>query len=387
MENKYKILIIDDEEVVLDSCREILAGENYQITTAMDGNVGVNLIKEILPDLVFVDLKMPGISGFEVLEKISAFDPTMVVIVITGYATVSSAVETMKKGAYDFLPKPFTPDELRLIAKRGLEKRKLVLETIALKREKEMLREHFAAIVSHELKAPLGAIQQNLFALTEELSNKLTDDQKNLFERMKSRIDDLLKLIHTWLRAISADIGKIKENFQPISVDISISKAIESVQPHARRKDIEILTSIKKSPIFINGDEVTLVEALVNIINNAVKFSRIGDKIFVKVEEKKDNVLISVEDRGLGISKEDLPFIFGDFYTGKSEQTVEKGSGLGLAITRRIVEAHNGSISVESELGKGSTFIINLPILKNNKHNLLIVDTERKSNSQKGVTR
>jgi len=384
VENKYKILIIDDEEVVLDSCSEILSGGNYHIATAMDGTAGLKLMQEFLPDLVFVDLKMPGMSGFEVMEKIRAIDPTIVTIVITGYATVSSAVEAMKKGAYDFLPKPFTPDELRLIAQRGLEKRKLVLETIALRREKEMLREHFAAIVSHELKAPLSAIQQNLFALSAALSSKLTEGQKSLLERMKSRIDDLLKLIHTWLRVISSDIGKIQENFKPISVTSTISKAIESVQPHATRKDIEILTSVEEPLGLVHGDEGTLVEALVNIIGNAVKYSRVGSQVLVKVEEKEDNVLISVTDTGVGISKEDLPFIFGDFYVGKSSHMVERGSGLGLAITRRIVEAHNGSISVESELGKGSTFVIRLPALKNDLHNQPTLDTEAYANSQKG---
>jgi signal transduction histidine kinase len=376
VENKYKILIIDDEEVVLDSCSEILAGGNYHMATAADGTVGLKLVQEFLPDLVFVDLKMPGISGFEVLEKICAFDPTIVTIVITGYATVNSAVEAMKKGAYDFLPKPFTPDELRLIARRGLEKRTLVLETIALRREKEMLREHFAAIVSHELKAPLSAIQQNLFALVAALSSKLTEGQKSLFERMKSRIDDLLKLIHTWLRVMSADIGKIQENFKSTLVTSAISKAIESVQPHATRKDIEIITSVEEPSGLVHGDEGTLAEALVNIIGNAVKYSREGSQILVRVEEKEDNVLISVTDTGVGISKEDLPFVFGDFYVGKSSHMVERGSGLGLAITRRIVEAHNGSISVESELGKGSTFVIRLPALKSDSHNQPTLDSE-----------
>ena len=133
MEDKYKILIIDDEEVVLDSCTDILAGSNYNIATATDGILGLALLKEFQPDLVFVDLKMPGLSGLEVLEKIYALDPTIVTIVITGFATVGSAVEAMKQGAYDFLPKPFTPDEFRMITRRGLEKRRLVLETIALR--------------------------------------------------------------------------------------------------------------------------------------------------------------------------------------------------------------------------------------------------------------
>jgi DNA-binding NtrC family response regulator len=141
MKNKSKILIIDDEEVVLDSCTQILAGGDYEILTTQDGTSGLKLVEEFKPDLIYVDLKMPGLSGFDVLEQLSDLDPTVVAIVITGYATISSAIDAMKKGAYDFLPKPFTPDEFRIITQRGLEKRRLILETIALRREKEMLRE------------------------------------------------------------------------------------------------------------------------------------------------------------------------------------------------------------------------------------------------------
>jgi len=217
-----KILIIDDDEIVLDSCTHILAGSRYQIITARNGVSGLELLEQENPDLVFVDLKMPGISGMEVLEKIQEYDTTIVPIVITGFATVSSAVEAMKRGAYDFLPKPFTPDEMRLIARRALDKRTLVLETIALRREKEILREQFSAIVSHELKSPLGAVQQSMYGLASDLSDSLSDEQKSKIQRLQSRIADLIKLINTLLRAISVDISTIRDNFEPTSIDESI---------------------------------------------------------------------------------------------------------------------------------------------------------------------
>lgn len=363
MEIRPKILIIDDEEVVLDSCTQILEGGDYQTATAADGTLGLKLVQEFQPDLVFVDLKMPGISGVEVLEKIHESDPSAVTIVITGYATVSSAVEAMKKGAYDFLPKPFTPDEFRLITHRGLEKRRLVLETLSLRREKDMLREHFATIVSHELKAPVGAVQQNLFAMAQELSSQLTEDQKGRLDRMKSSIDALLKLIHTWLRVYSTDIEKIAENFEPTSVSSTLSKAVESVQPQAMRKDVEILVSVEGALRPMLGDEGTLAEALVNIISNAIKYSRMGSQVLIRAEEQDNDVLITISDNGVGISREDLPYIFEGFYGSKPGSAGERGSGLGLAITRQIIEAHRGSISVESDLGKGSTFVVRLPVL------------------------
>ena len=143
MDKLSKILIIDDEEVILDSCSQILEGSGHSVTTTSNGDQGLKLLEEIKPDLVLLDLKMPGISGMEVLEKIISFDPTIVTVIITGYATVDSAVEAMKKGAYDFLPKPFTPDEFRMVIRRGLERRKLILEAISLRKEKEILRENF----------------------------------------------------------------------------------------------------------------------------------------------------------------------------------------------------------------------------------------------------
>lgn len=356
-----KILIIDDEEVVLDSCKLVLEPAGFKIATAGNGTVGLGMVREFDPDLIFVDLKMPGISGFDVLERLRAMDPNRVAIVITGYATVSSAVDAMKRGAYDFLPKPFTPDELRLITNRGLEKHRLVQEAVALRREKEMLRENFAAIVSHELKSPLSALQQFLFALAADLDDKMSEEQKARLERMKVRLDDLLKLIHTWLRVFSVDVNKIKEQFQPVVMSTIIARAIENVLPHATRKNIELSSTVGESLPIVSGDAVSLIEVVGNILNNAVKYSQPQTTVRLTAEAAAAGVVISVVDAGVGIAKEDLPFIFGDFYRGKGAAQMESGCGLGLAISRRIVEAHGGSVSVESEPGKGSKFTIRLP--------------------------
>lgn len=360
MSENANILIIDDEEVVLDSCMEILEGGNYRLATATNGAEGMNLLDEFQPDLVVVDLKMPGMSGFEVLEAVRRSHPTVVTIVITGYATVSSAVEAMKKGAYDFLPKPFTPDEFRLIINRGVEKRTLLLETIALKREREVLREHFAAIVSHELKSPLGAMQQNLFLLERELADRATPKQMERLGRLKGRIDDLLKLINTWRRGATVDIEHIKENFEPVSIAVPIAKALESVQLHATRKAIEIETTVPEPAGVVLGDEGTLTQTLVNILGNAVKYSQCDSTVRLTVQSHGDQVVVSVTDTGVGIAEDDLPFIFDTFYRAQSGEA-ERGTGLGLAVSRRVVQAHGGKIEVDSTLGKGSTFTVRLP--------------------------
>lgn len=384
MTDKAKVLIIDDEEVVLDSCTDILAGENVQIATAVNGQLGLERVRAFAPDLVFLDLKMPGLSGMEVLAQVLEHEPTIVVIVITGYATVDSAVEAMKKGAFDFLPKPFTPDELRMVVHRGLERRKLVLETLALRRERELLRENFAAIVSHELKAPLGALQQNLFVLSQDLARTLTEEQKQRLERTKVRLDDLLKLIHRWLRVISADIEKIREQFHPVSLPAAISNAVECVQPQANRTDVQIETLLADPSLQVLGEEGTLCEALINLLSNAIKYSHAGGRVLLRAEVEEGRCVIRVRDWGIGIPSEDLPYILGGFAGVRAGPGGERGCGLGLALTRRIVEAHDGSVTAESEPGKGSTFVISLPALRASSPTAPKHKPELVSQSQRG---
>jgi two-component system sensor histidine kinase/response regulator len=357
-----KILVIDDEEIVRDSCVRILKGQNYQVRTAENGMVGLEILKEYLPDLVLVDLKMPGMSGFEVLEEIYAFDATIVTIVITGFATVDSAVEAMKKGTFDFIPKPFQPEELRLVIHRGLDRRALILETIALRNEKEMLREHFAAIVSHELKSPLGALQQNLYVLADDLKDSLNEAQQEKIKRLQGRIQDLVNLVNTWLRVISVDISKIKDQFELNTIKPIVVEAIETVEGQAVRKDIKISLDAAEIPQQIMADKGTLLEAIINLLTNSIKYTKMGGKVDVSIHKKGDELLVAVADNGVGIAEEDVNFIFSDFYRGKNTPEGERSSGVGLSITKRIVEAHNGSIEVESELGRGSKFTIHLPL-------------------------
>jgi DNA-binding NtrC family response regulator len=135
MLKEAKILVIDDEEAMRDSCQQTLSRDDNKVETAEDGLKGLAMLEKESFDVIILDLKMPGLSGMEVLKRIKEDDPDAMVIVITGYATVESAVEAMKKGAYDFIPKPFTPDSLRVIVKRALERRELALENVLLKGE------------------------------------------------------------------------------------------------------------------------------------------------------------------------------------------------------------------------------------------------------------
>jgi signal transduction histidine kinase len=167
---------------------------------------------------------------------------------------------------------------------------------------------------------------------------------------------------------MSVDFEAMKDTYEPLAVGTAVEKAVEIVLPHAVRKDIEIVTSVRESVGLVLGDEGALTEALVNVLSNAVKYSHMGSKVSVRAERRDTQVVILVSDTGVGISEEDLPFIFDGLYRAKSAEGVGTGLGLGLAISRRIIEAHDGSISVRSELGKGSTFVITLPAVEGPSH-------------------
>ena len=139
MPDQTNILVIDDEQIMRDGCSRILSKDGWSVICAENGGQGLEEIKSRPEqmDVILLDLMMPGMSGMEVLDHIRTFDPNLLVIVITGYATVESAVEAMKKGAYDFIPKPFTPDQLRIVVRRALERRTLQKETEFLRKERE----------------------------------------------------------------------------------------------------------------------------------------------------------------------------------------------------------------------------------------------------------
>jgi signal transduction histidine kinase len=357
---RHTILVIDDDDLVLDLCTVVLEGQGHAVSTARDGTRGIAVARRLNPDMVFVDLRMPGPSGLQVIEEIHEIDPTTVVVLMTGHATIDVAVDAMKLGAYDVVGKPFKPEELKALSRRGLEKRRLELETIALRREQETLRENFAAIVSHELKSPLGAVQQNLFLLEHELAGAISEDQQGRIGRMQVRIGQLVDMVNAWLRGVSVDVRSIREGFKPLPISAVVERAVENTEPQAVRKDIEVATFLETPGPTVFGDDTTLTEALTNILGNAVKYSYDGGRVTVTVATERGDTTIEIGDTGVGISKEDCDRIFGDFY--RAGDAGVAGAGLGLAISRRIVEAHDGTITVESEPGKGSTFRIVLPL-------------------------
>ncbi len=350
-----------------DSCRQVLTRSGYEVFTSFDGERGMILVREEKPDIVLLDLKMPGRDGKDYIHEIAQTDPAIVIVVITGYATVESAVEAMKLGAYDFLPKPFTPDELRMIVNRGMDKRNLLVETKRLQDENQRIRENFVSVITHEMRSPLVVVEQYIEVLLGGFTGTLAEKQAELLTQCRRRIRWLLTLVTEWLDMARIQETIVLERVEEVEIGKVLEEAIDLLVPLAEEKEIEIQFEVPDTIPAVMGNHEALVHLFMNLFSNAVKYNKQKGKITASVYEKEDCIKVKVSDTGIGIPEEMQPFIFDEFFRVRNieKQSRSKGgstgTGLGLAIAKKIVDAHKGYISLESEIDAGTTFNIYLP--------------------------
>ncbi|MDY0045362.1 MAG: HAMP domain-containing sensor histidine kinase, partial [Syntrophales bacterium] len=326
-----------------------------------DGQEGIRIARELHPAIAFVDLKMPSVSGMEVIEILSKDIEDIVLIVITGYASILSAVESLKKGAYDYIPKPFTPDQLRAVARRALEHRNLKIEAKKLKEEKEQIERNFITFVSHEMRSPLATIQQYMEALRVVSGDCLGTEAFDIVERCTKRIQNLEALVEHWLDLSRIENGTFAVDREPVDLHSVVEKAVDEMSHLCQIRGISVITNFPDVQPKIEGDKESLIRVLINIIGNATKYTPSGGTISIGISYDDHYVKLSVKDTGSGIPKEKLPFIFEPFYRAGGKEERQRGSGLGLTFCKRIMEAHGGAISVNSEEGRGTTFILTFP--------------------------
>jgi signal transduction histidine kinase len=354
-----KVLVIDDEEISRISCERILKRIGIETTKAASGREGLDLLLGEPHDLVLVDLKMPEMDGMEVARRIRNFDPSIVTIIITGYATIETAVTAIKEGAYDYLPKPFTPDELVIVVRRGLEKRRLDRESQVLRQEKEAMERNFVTMVTHQLRSPLGAIYQYFEVLLSDLGGTLSEMQHEMIERARERLDGLLQLINDWLDMNRIQAGDIGHRLEACPLSPCVSAALAGLEMAAIDKRLSVCVNIPSDLPDVCIDPDTFREVLSNLIANAIKYNRPEGRVRISASETKDRVVVAIEDTGLGIDEKEIPFIFEQFYRSKAKAVrQQQGTGLGLAIAQKIVRAHGGKIEVQSRPEEGSVFSI-----------------------------
>ncbi|MEJ2626969.1 MAG: response regulator [bacterium] len=359
-EKDAKILIIDDDESMRDSCTQVLKKTEYTISTAENGEKGLSQAKDFKPDIILLDLKMPGMSGTEVLKRLKELDPRIIIIIITGYATVESAVDSMKQGVYEYLPKPFTPDELRKIVQHGLLRRKCLMEAERLREEKEKMRSNFVSLVSHELRSPLSAVQQNLMTMTSGMMGDLPEEMQCTLGRLTKRIKGLIQLINDWLNLSRIESGEFILEYKKVNIKEILLDVINLFKGLAEKQKISLSLNAPDDRYILVGNIQTLQILFSNLVHNAIKYNPKGGNVTIVLAKEKECVSVEVKDTGIGIPKDKLPLIFEQFYRIKDDKLVE-GSGLGLSIVKKIVDVHHGTIEVSSKKDMGTVFTVRLP--------------------------
>jgi two-component system, sensor histidine kinase and response regulator len=354
------VVVIDDDYVMRLSCRQILAKMGFEVETFEDGASGLEAFSRLKPAMVVVDLKMPGIGGLDVIHRLHEIDPELVILMITGYATITTAVEAMKQGAYEFLPKPFSPDELRLAVRRGMERRRLLRETKRHEQERELLRRRFVTFVSHQLQTPLVAVHQYLDVL-QRLEGSADAEAKRgeWMKRCLRRTEEMQALIRDWLTLAEVESGALVHGRDPVDLNVVVTDVLQGQVDQAEAVEVRLSPTLVDGSCQVNGDRTGLLMLVENLVGNAIKYNRRGGVVGVTTLLDGGEAVLVVEDSGIGIREQDQPFVFDEFFRA-ADRTLP-GTGLGLPICRKIVSELGGSITLESEEGVGSTFTVRLP--------------------------
>ena len=355
MQTKEKILVVDDEAMVRRNCEKILTHKGYEVNIAESGEMALEKLRQQEFHVILMDLKMPGMDGNELLKIVRQEFPRIVPVIITGYATVDSAVQSMKEGAYDYIPKPFTTEELLLVVKNAMEKRSLIDQAEKLRREKEAL----ILMVYHELKAPIASVHGYLQNV---LQSPLPEKEMKMIARCYERTTGMIELVNDLLGMNRFLEKRNKNTFVTLRINEILPQFIEAVQDEISKNNITIHCSLPDELPLVKGNREDLQTAFVNLIRNSVRYNKPGGRIEIFAVAKEDSIAVIIADTGIGISADDLPRIFDEFFRIKNEQTRQiTGTGLGLAIVKNIIEFHGGHIEVKSEVGKGSKFTVYLP--------------------------
>jgi two-component system, sensor histidine kinase len=363
------ILNVDDDAANLYAKSRILKRAGYEVFEAETGGDALKLVKEAQPQLILLDVKLPDISGMDVCRRVKE-DPAsahiMVLQISASYVTTPDRVLGLQCGADTYLTEPVESTELLAtvqallrLYKREEENRQLLAQL----READRQKDDFLATLAHELRNPLHAIRgaAELLRLNQSLDHQtqlgrdLIDHQVNHLSRL---IDDLLDVAR-----ITHD--KIELRKEKLALTEVIKSAVDSSRAFLESHGHRVAVGLPPEAVELDGDLVRLTQVLVNLLNNAAKYTASGEKIVLTASVEGDQAIISVKDTGIGIEADKLPHVFEKFYqVDPSRQRSESGLGLGLSLTRRLVELHGGNLRARSEgLGKGSEFIVSLPIL------------------------
>ena len=357
-----RILVVDDNEEIVYLCVQILESEGYKVEGVSDGMAAIDLAKEGHFDLLVTDIMMPGLNGMEIFKAIRKFDPDLVGIVITGHGTLHTAIDALEIGFHGFLTKPFSYVELSTTVSQALERSKLEKELIAFRRI-DKLKDDFLAIISHELRTPLSLVLSSIDLIFLMRGEKADGKEKETLGILKKEGNRLARLISNMILYSELKFQRVEYPLEPINIRDITEKIVESLKEDAFKKKIVIDNQLTDTiPVFM-GVRRYIKQMVTNFLDNAIKFNREGGRITLRAGTHGDHIQFEVNDTGIGIDEDNRDRIFDPFKQVEAPMTRKVGGpGLGLAINNEIVRVHGGEIWVESERGKGSTFVVTIPI-------------------------
>ena len=405
-----RILVADDLMENRELLQAHLESAGYQVLAAVDGLETLTAVAAHPPDLILLDLLMPGVDGFEVCRRLKADAATafIPIIVLTALHDFEHRIRGIDVGADDFLTKPFNHVEL-LTRVRSLLRMKSLHDQVAAYgrrleekvaertaeleralvdlRELDRFKSRFLSNLSHELRTPLTPVKGYLELLLDEAFGPLTRKQREALEQIATSADRLTHLIDDLLTYVQWEVGQAGLRREPVAMVAAIGAVETKVAAAAREKGVQVTIEVPAELPRVLADPEELGRALGHLLENAVKFTPQGGRVRVTARRTHGSsefedagrysagqpapkappgstmfVEVTIQDTGVGIPSEALPRIFDRFYQADSSATrAHGGTGLGLAIVKRILDAHGASIAVESQQGAGTTFALRFP--------------------------
>ncbi len=366
-----KILITDDEPGMRMAVERSLRGfrvhlpdvdeeVSFAVEQAATGEEALEKVAAVSPDILLLDYKLPGISGLDVLEQIAGRQNEMLTVMITAYASLETAVTATKRGAYDFLAKPFTPEELKNTIRKAASRLILTRQARKLADEKRKVRFQFISVLAHELKSPLAAIEGYLQIMKGHSAGENIGGYDQIVDRSLVRLDGMRKLIVDLLDMTRIESGEKRRELSEVDIVAVAKRVTENNQLEAAKRGITVTLHADR-PLYITADSGELEIILNNLISNAVKYNRDNGRVDIDITPNEDTVTITVSDTGIGMTPEEAAKLFNDFVRIKNDKTRNiLGSGLGLSIVKKLAQLYGGDAAVESTPDVGSTFTVTL---------------------------
>ncbi|MCK9323985.1 MAG: hybrid sensor histidine kinase/response regulator [Bacteroidales bacterium] len=368
-----KVLVVDDEPGIRSGISRILSqfivgypfmdeDIGFEMMEAATGEEAIEIFHVNKPDVVLLDNKLPGMDGIQVLEYINQNALEIEVMMITSYASLELAVKATNIGAYDFVPKPFTPQELRASMENLTKHLFLKRITQRMNKEGKQIRFQFLTVLSHELKNPLSSVEGYLRMMQSRQAGDSLEDYDEMITRSIKRIKGMRNLIMDLLDLTKIESGKKPREIKDTDLVKVARLSAEAMGPMAIQMEVEVrFAGLEKLILPADPEEMEII--MNNLISNAVKYNRRGGKVIIRFAREDNKAIIEVKDTGIGITQEDQSLLFREFVRIKSRETRNiSGSGLGLSIVKRLLDLYDGDIVVRSTPGEGSCFKIELPV-------------------------